>query len=181
MKISTANYGLCLFDKANLADFIARNGNAKEKILKQLIDNRDLYLSALKEGVFLPIPEIDSVDYFITFDSIPDNNIIKFKYGKFNLNVVNNEIWISGIGLLNKPNLKVFETANKIENFLLNSNTERITQKHYIKNGKYEIEIIGSVDINSTPCFSFLFSKCNKFIINDPRKYEYTFEFDCLQ
>ncbi|WP_159990745.1 hypothetical protein [Pelistega ratti] len=176
MKISTANYGLCLFDKANLAGFIARNGNPREKILKQLIDNHNLYLRALEEGVFLPIPEIDSIDYFITFDLVPDNNIVKFKYGQFNLNVINNEIWISDIGLLNKSNLKAFETTSKIENVLLNGDIECIAQKHYIENGRYEIEIIGSVDTNSTPCLSFLFSKCNGFIVNDPR--EYVFEFD---
>lgn len=179
MRISTANYGLCLFNKDNLSNFIARNGNSRKKILAQLIDDHELYLKSLKEGVFIPIPEIDSIDYLITFNAKPDNNIVKFKCGNFNLCVINNEFWISDIGLLNKPNLKAFEENNKIKNQLLSGDIECIAEKHFIENGKYEVNIIGSVDTNNDPCFSFIFSKCDEFVsMNDPREDEYIFEFD---
>lgn len=166
MRISIANYGLCLFDKNNLSKFIAKNGSSKKKILTQLIDSQELYLKSLKEGIFLPLPEIDSVDYSVTFNSIPSNNNIKFKYGKFNLCVASNEIWIADIGLLNKNNLKNFDKNNKIENHLPNGDIEYIAEKYFIENGKYEIEIIGSVDIHNTPYLTFpLFSRN---VINSP-------------
>lgn len=179
MKISITNYGLCLFDKDNLSSFIARNGSSKKKILSQLINNHELYLKSLTEGVFVPLPKIDSVDYFITFDSIPNNNNIKFQYGNFNLCVKSNEIWIGDIGLLDKNNLKFFDKNNKIESYLINGDIECIAEKYFIENGKYEVEIIGSVDINNVPYLSFIFSKCDKFtLMNDPREDKYVFEFD---
>lgn len=179
MRISITNYGLCLFDKDNLSSFMVQNGSSKKKILAQLIDSNELYLKSLAEGIFLPIPEIDSVDYFITFNSIPINNNIRFKYGKFNLDVSSNEIWICDIGLLNKNNLKAFDKNNKIDNCLINGDVEYIAEKHFIENGKYEVEIIGSVDINNLPYLSFIFSKCDKFtLMNDPREDNYVFEFD---
>lgn len=179
MKISITNYGLCIFDKDNLSSFIARNGSSKNKILAQLIDNHELYLKSLSEGIIIPVPEIDSVDYSVTFNSIPSNNNIKFKYGIFNLCVSSNEVWISDIGLLNKNNLNFFDENNKIESYLINGDIECMAEKFFVENGKYEVEVVGSIDINNIPCLSFIFSKCDKFtLINDPREDKYVFEFD---
>ncbi|MCM1063785.1 MAG: hypothetical protein NC420_04795 [Eubacterium sp.] len=102
-RVSASGYGLCLFSADMLQDFLKKNRIRKRKLLSLLQKDKELYLTSIKEGVWVPLAQIDYYAYAIRlegqdqpFDSQWEQ---KIDYGGFNLEI-RDGLWVSGISKL---------------------------------------------------------------------------------
>ncbi|MBO4687982.1 MAG: hypothetical protein J5636_05665 [Clostridiales bacterium] len=97
-KISTCNYGLCLFSMEKMKAFLKEEGLISRKPLVLLQKSRNIFLNSIKTGAWFPIPQIDSGEYALSvegFDEPFDDEWEElFSYDGFNLEVING-IWVS--------------------------------------------------------------------------------------
>jgi len=66
--LTTSSYGICLFSMEALQDFLTREKIRSKKLLALFQKNKKKYLDAQKEGVWIPIPQIDSIKYLIKLE-----------------------------------------------------------------------------------------------------------------
>lgn len=66
--LTTSNYGICLFSLEVLQDFLKKEKIRSKKILKFFQLHPKRYLDSQKEGIWVPMTQIDSVKYLIKLD-----------------------------------------------------------------------------------------------------------------
>lgn len=162
--LSTYNYGICLFSLEVLQDFLKREKVRSKKLLENFQQNKDRYLATQKEGVWIPIPQIDSGEYVIKLEGFDetfgDEWEQKMEYEGFNIDV-RDGLWISDIGSLLMFNPSVFcgteRTFEDGDGALLYSDF-----KYDVPSGKYLLSIKGYVRKQlleyPNPNYGFLFS-----------------------
>ena len=98
--LTTSSYGICLFSMEALQDFLTREKIRSKKLLALFQKNKKKYLDAQKEGVWIPIPQIDSIKYLIKLEGydkpFDDEWEQKLEYDGFNLEIKDG-LWISSI------------------------------------------------------------------------------------
>lgn len=101
--ISTCSYGLCVFSLDTMTKFLETKRIRSKKVLALLQKKKDLYLETIEQGVWMPIPSINSGKYVIGLegydDAFGDEWEQVLSYEGFNLDVKNG-LWISDIGSL---------------------------------------------------------------------------------
>ena len=99
--LNTASYGICAFSPEVLQDFLKRKRVRSKKLLEKFQKDKDFYLDAQKEGVWIPFAQINSIGYVIKLDgcdaSFDDAWEQKLEYSGFNIEV-RNGLWICDIG-----------------------------------------------------------------------------------
>jgi len=179
--VETASYGLCLFSLEVVLDFLKREKVRSKKLLDVFEKNHDRYLSSLKEGVWFPIPEINSVGYVIKLEGYDQPFCEKweqrFECGKFNIQVKNG-LWIADIG-----HFLEFDKNELVGNEASYQTLDGITiysgHKYDVLPGKYLVTVNGFVRKEPLAYpgvnygFSFSLAKAEGFAgYNDPRENE---------
>lgn len=89
--LSADEYGICLFSFDVLQGFLKNNK----------IRSKKLYLTSQKEGIWVPLPQINCFEYIIRLDGydepFDDEWEQKIEYSGFNLDIKNG-LWISCFG-----------------------------------------------------------------------------------
>lgn len=110
--IGTFNYGLCAFSIDTMTEFLMTKKMRSKKVLELLQKDKALYLDSVKEGVWMPIPSINSGRYVIKVEGCDDPFSEEWtqvlSYDGFHIDVKNG-LWISDIGSLLKFDRKEFE------------------------------------------------------------------------
>lgn len=110
--LSTSSYGICLFSMDVLQAFLKKEKIRSKKLLALFQKNKKKYLDAQKEGVWIPIPEINSIEYLIKLDGydepFDDKWERKLEYDGFNLEIKDG-LWISSIGSFLNFNAKEYD------------------------------------------------------------------------
>lgn len=103
--ISTYDYGFCIFSIDTLTEFLKTKKIRSKKVLELFQKKKDLFLESQEEGIWVPIPSINSGKYVVKVDgyddSFGDEWIEVLSYEGFNIDVKNG-LWISDIGSLLK-------------------------------------------------------------------------------
>lgn len=101
--ISTCSYGLCVFSLDTMTKFLETKKIRSKKVLALLQKKKDLYLETIEQGVWMPIPSINSGKYVIKLNRYDEEFGAEWEkilsYEGFNLDVKNG-LWISDIGSL---------------------------------------------------------------------------------
>lgn len=66
--LSTGSYGICVFSLEVLQDFLKKKRVRSKKLLEKFQKDKDFYLDAQKEGIWIPFAQINSIDYVIKLD-----------------------------------------------------------------------------------------------------------------
>ncbi|MCM1046754.1 MAG: hypothetical protein NC417_14715 [Candidatus Gastranaerophilales bacterium] len=103
-KIIYANgYGICLFSANTLEEFLKREKIRKRKLLSLLQQDKELYLTTQKEGIWVPLVQINSYNYAIKLagwdEPFDEQWEQKIDYDGFNLEIKDG-LWISAISQL---------------------------------------------------------------------------------
>ncbi len=174
MIVDTACYGLCLFSYDKFNSFLIDNKKTRiRKLLDFFQKNQEIYIQSLRNGVWIPIPNINSIGYKIKIinneEGINDINKI-FHYNHFNLDVTDDSVWICDIGKFLNFDKEVFKEKDELFYYTLDNKKITNAVKFPIPSGKYTVSIIGSIE-NDTPCFTFKFDAIDNFVgFNDPRE-----------
>lgn len=90
-RLGTFSYGICLFSIEVLQDFLKKEKIRSKKLLEKFQKNKDLYLTTQKEGIWIPIVQIDSGGYVIKLDGYDepfnDEWEQKLEYDGFNIEI----------------------------------------------------------------------------------------------
>lgn len=101
--IGTYDYGLCVFSVDTMIEFLKAKKIRSKKVLALFQKKKDLFLETIKDGIWMPIPSINSGKYAIVLegydDAFGDEWTQVLSYDGFNLDVKNG-FWISSIGAL---------------------------------------------------------------------------------
>ena len=149
-------------------------------------NNYELYIESLKEGVWIPIVPINSIDYEILIgcdEIIKDHWNEVFTYDGFNLNVEDGNIWIGSLGSFVNFKISQFKnpTLDSLSYQTLDGQTLYKGFRIRLEKGKYRVAISGykkRVTIDSTIYgYGFNFELTDEFTsYKDPREDEqYTF------
>lgn len=116
--IGTWEYGLCAFSLDTMTKFLEVKKIRSKKVLALLQKRKDFYLDSIKDGVWVPIPSINSGKYVIGLEGYDDNFgdewVQVLSYDGFNLDVKNG-LWISDIGSLLEFNKTEYEGDGREE------------------------------------------------------------------
>ena len=181
--IDAGGYGICLFSANTLQEFLKRDKIRKKKVLSLLQKNDSLYLLTQKEGVLVPLPQIDDENYAIKLagqdEPFDDKWERKINYEGFNLEIKDG-LWITDIDQL-EPFEQLEYHAEKAEFYTtppfglehyrspqerwyktLNEHIVYTAIKYDVPAGKYLLSIQGYVRKksleNPTPNCGFFFS-----------------------
>lgn len=182
--LSTFNYGICLFSLEVLQDFLKREKVRSKKLLENFQKNEERYLNTQKEGIWIPIPQINSGQYIIKIDnfdlSFDEEWNLKTEYDGFNLEITNG-LWVSDIGSFLSFDVKRYG-GNEIS-FLTGDGNKRYSGfKYDVPSGKYLLTIKGYARKqlleypNPNYGFSFSLTKVEEFNgFKNPREDIYDF------
>lgn len=99
--LSTGSYGICLFSLEVLQNFLKKEKIRSKKLLEKFQKNKKLYITTQEEGVWIPLTQINSIDYVIRLDGYDslfnDEWEQKMEYDGFNIEI-KDALWISDIG-----------------------------------------------------------------------------------
>lgn len=108
--LSAGGYGICLFSADTLQDFLKREKIRKRKLLSLFQNDKELYITTQKEGIWIPIVQINYGNYMIKLagqdEPFDDSWEQKIDYNGFNLEIKDG-LWISAI-----QQLEPFESKN---------------------------------------------------------------------
>ena len=197
--LSTASYGICVFSLEVLQKFLKKEKVRSKKLLENFQKNKDRYLALQKEGVWVPFPQINSIEYVIKLDGYDepfnDEWEQKMEYGGFNIEI-RDALWISDIGSFYTFNANdysgnegTYQTAygimhyiskNEISYRTLDGNILYSGFRYDVPSGKYLLSIKGYARKQPVedPNYGFLFSliKVNEFDgFKNPREEIYDF------
>lgn len=182
--LSTFNYGICLFSLEVLQEFLKKRKIRKKKLLELFQKEKDIFLDLQKEGVWIPIPQIDSGEYVIKlsgYDSpFNDEWEQKLEHDGFNIEIKDG-LWISDIGSFLKFDASEF-CGNEISFQTGDGETLYSDFKYDVPSGKYLLDIEGYVRRqqleypNPNYGFSFVLTKVDAFDgFKNPREEIYDF------
>ncbi len=161
-KIHATEYGICFWSMETFTGFLKKEKIRSKKLLALFQKDDKLFLKLVENGIWIPLPQVDSVDYCIKIKNLSeeyDNQWEKvLEYGGFNIEIVDG-LWISGLGSFFKFDRTLYqgEGHEYIDNFGMknfDSNKERwhITLNDYkiyhdvhvdIPSGKYLLTVKG--------------------------------------
>lgn len=99
--VNSTEYGICLWSMDTLKVFLKSEKIRAKKLLALFQKDDEKYLKLQKDGVWIPIPQIDHGDYCIKFknlnESFDDDWEQVLEYDGFNLDV-RDGLWVSGLG-----------------------------------------------------------------------------------
>lgn len=99
--LSTRSYGICVFSLEVLQDFLKKKRVRSKKLLEKFQRDKEFYLDAQKEGIWIPFAGINSIDYVIKLEGsdVPfdDTWEQRMEYGGFNIEI-RDSLWICDIG-----------------------------------------------------------------------------------
>lgn len=99
--LSTGSYGICVFSLEVLQDFLKKKRVRSKKLLDKFQKDKEFYLDAQKEGVWIPFAGINSIDYVVKLEGsdVPFDDAWeqRMEYGGFNIDIKDG-LWISDIG-----------------------------------------------------------------------------------
>lgn len=143
--LSTSSYGICLFSVEVVQDFLKRNAGRKKKFVYLLQKDRELYLDSQKEGIWVPIVQINNVNYLIKLDGYdePFNDEWEqlLEYEGFNIEV-RNGLWVSSTESLYTFNAGEF-TGNERSARTGDGEIYFTDLKYDVPSGKYLLSIKG--------------------------------------
>lgn len=89
--IGTWEYGLSIFSLDTMVKFLETKKIRSKKVLALLQKRKDIYLDSIKDGVWMPIPSINSGKYVISLEGYDDDFSDEWthvlSYDGFNLDV----------------------------------------------------------------------------------------------
>lgn len=110
--IGTYSYGLCAFSINTMTEFLMNKKIRSKKVLELFQKKKDFYLDSVKEGIWMPVPSINSGQYVLKIEGYDDSFSNEWtqvlSYDGFNIDIKNG-LWISDIGLLLGFNKNEFE------------------------------------------------------------------------
>lgn len=182
--LSTASYGICLFSLEVLQEFLKKEKIRSKKLLNKFQKDKKLYLTMQKEGIWVPIPQINSVEYLIKLEGydIPFNDDWEQKMGYDGFNIeIKDGLWISDIGSFYTFNVSEY-SGNEISYQTYDGITNYSDFKYDVPSGKYLLSIKGYVRKqkveypNPNYGFSFSLAKVEEFDgFKNPREEVYDF------
>lgn len=99
--LTASEYGICLFSFNVLQDFLKKEKIRSKKLLNLFQKKKEIYLTTQKEGIWVPIPQINHYEYVIRVgrydEPFDDEWEQKIAYEGFNLELKDG-LWISGMG-----------------------------------------------------------------------------------
>ncbi len=100
-KIHASEYGICFWSMGTFTSFL-KNGKIRSKKLLALFQkDRTTYLKLVENGIWIPLPQIDSEDYCIKIKDLGEEFDDRWEkvleYDGFNLEITDG-MWISGLG-----------------------------------------------------------------------------------
>lgn len=138
-----------------------------KRILPYFQKNHDIYLQSISEGVWLPIPQINSVEYVIRVSNLledfDEDWAEVYSYEGFYLQIgSDNSVWIASIGKLLDFNEK--EYLDSTNGFLsyntLDGKTINSAVRYNIEEGHYSVTIKGyRSKVHQKRGFLFTFDK----------------------
>lgn len=162
--LTTSSYGICLFSMEVLQEFLKKEKVRTKKLLAFFQKDKKRYLDSQKEGVWVPIAQIDSIDYVIKLEGYDEsfNNEWeqKFDYEGFNIEIKDG-LWISDIGSFYTFNISEY-CGNEVSYQTLDGKRKYSDLKYEIPFGKYLLSIKGYARKQPleypNPNYGFLFS-----------------------
>lgn len=116
--INTLSYGFGIFSVDTMTEFLTEKKIRSKKVLALLQKKKDLYLETIEQGIWMPIPSINSGKYVIKVegydDCFGDDWTQVLSYEGFNLDV-RNGLWISAIGSLREFDKTEYEGDGREE------------------------------------------------------------------
>ena len=184
--LSVESYGIYVVCIASLKRFLEKKQIKSKNLLAVFQNNYELYIESLKEGVWIPIVPINSIDYEILIgcdEIIKDHWNEVFTYDGFNLNVEDGNIWIGSLGSFVNFKISQFKnpTLDSLSYQTLDGQTLYKGFRIRLEKGKYRVAISGykkRVTTDSTIYgYGFNFELTDEFTsYKDPREDEqYTF------
>jgi hypothetical protein len=163
--LTTGSYGICVFFFFFLHEFLKDARLKTKKLLDAFQKNPERYLAAIREGVWVPFVQIDSVDYIIKLDGcespFDDNWEQKMEYGGFNINI-RDSVWISDIGSFLNFNYEKYVGNEDISYRTVDGETIYSNFRYKVSSGKYTLSIKGYSRKNKldfpNPNYGFSFS-----------------------
>ncbi|MBF8999687.1 hypothetical protein [Vibrio nitrifigilis] len=179
--LSLSDYGFFLISPEKMKQFLKEKRIRGKKILTKLNEHNDLYLESLKFGAWLPIVEVDAIDYTMIFnrDECVENWAVVCEVGEFNLSVgSDNEIWLGSLISLDKWDANNFKVEDDVISYSTFSG-EVLNKfiRYRIKEGEYKVKISSLKRSRSDEYgFYFDFKEVDFFdCIIDPRDENYDF------
>lgn len=143
--LTTFSYGICLFSVDVMQEFLKRKAGRKKKFVDLLQKDKELYLDSQKEGIWVPIVQINSGKYLIKMDGYnePFNDEWEqlLEYEGFNIEV-RNGLWISSTESLYTFNANEF-TGNEKSARTGDGKIYFTDFKYDVPSGKYLLSIKG--------------------------------------
>ena len=100
-RVHSTEYGICLWSMDTLKEFLKKEKIRAKKLLALFDKDHDKFIRLQEEGVWVPIPQIDTDDYCIKIKNLGeefDDSWEKLlEYDGFNLEVKDG-LWVSGLG-----------------------------------------------------------------------------------
>jgi hypothetical protein len=148
-KLDVSSYGIYLLSIDKLSHFLKENKVKSKKVLEFFQKNHDLYLKSLDEGVWIPVLPINSIEYILKISNEGDEfsqeweNI--FTHNGFNIDIVDNGVWIGSSGGLQNFDIESFAQSNGeyLSYKTLDGMTLYKSFRFNVDNGKYLVNISG--------------------------------------
>jgi len=100
-RINTSEYGICIWSMGTVTGFLKSEKIKSKKLLALFQKKQKIYLKLVKDGIWIPIPQIDSEDYCIKLKNLGEEYDDQWEqvleYSGFNLEITDG-MWISDSG-----------------------------------------------------------------------------------
>ncbi len=100
-KVNADEYGICIWSMGNFTGFLKREKIKSKKLLALFQKDKKTFLKLVKEGVWIPLPQLDSDDYCIKVKNLGEEYDDQWEqvlaYDGFNLEIADG-MWVSGLG-----------------------------------------------------------------------------------
>lgn len=145
-KLDVSDYGLYLLSPKKLESFLKEEKVRSKKILKFFQDSHDRYIKSIKDGTWLPILPINSIEYIIKVNNNFNEDWIEVHQEKgFNLEVFSdNDLWIGSVSNLHNWDIKDYSDDKDSNSYqTLDDETLYGSLRFNVPKGKYLVNIKG--------------------------------------
>ncbi|MBO0593368.1 hypothetical protein I2486_18360 [Cellulophaga sp. E16_2] len=145
-KLEVSDYGIYLLSPQKVVSFFKKNKNKSKKFLNYFQKNQKNYIESLKEGVWLPILPIDSIEYLIKLnEKFNDDWIELFEINNFNIEIEDdNNLWIGSLSNLHTWCMEDYDSSKDFNSYeTLDDETLYSSFRFNIPKGKYLVNIKG--------------------------------------
>ncbi|WP_438712346.1 hypothetical protein ACSTS3_08155 [Aquimarina muelleri] len=145
-QLEVSDYGLYLSSPDKMSSFLKNEKIRSKKILDFFQKNHDEYLKSIKEGSWLPILPIDSIEYIVEVNKALSGDWIEVhKIEGFNLEVgEDNSVWVGSLSNLHNWNLKDYTNDKDFNSYeTLDGEICYGSHRFDVPKGKYLVNIKG--------------------------------------